>query len=277
MTPPNTDTAPILILGASGKTGRRVAARLRQQGIAIREARRPAFDWQQPETWPAMLHGARAAYIAFAPDLAAPGAIDTMADFARQAALAGLQHLVLLSGRGEPEAEACEQLVQRAGPAWTILRASWFMQNFSEEFLRDAIRQGAVPLPLDGVREPFIDAEDIAEVAVAALLDPARHASQLYELTGPALLSFPGAVAAIGTMLQRDIAYIKVPMEEYFQAMAAQGIPADYAALVRYLFTTVLDGRNENLADGVQRALGRPPRDFTAFGTAAAEAGAWKA
>lgn len=275
MTLPDTDTAPILILGAGGKTGRRIAARLRQQGIAIREARRPAFDWQQPETWPAMLHGARAAYIAYAPDLAAPGAIDTMAAFARQAARAGLQHLVLLSGRGEPEAEACERLVQRAGPAWTILRASWFMQNFSEEFLGDAIRQGAVPLPLDGVREPFIDADDIAEVAVAALLDPARHAGQLYELTGPALLTFPEAVAAIGTALKRDIAYINMPMADYFSAMAEQGLPADYIALVRYLFTTVLDGRNESLADGVQRALGRPAKSFAAYTKAAVMAGAW--
>lgn len=267
--------APILILGASGKTGRRIAARLRQQGVAIREARRPAFDWQQPDSWGAILRGARSAYIAYAPDLAVPGAIETMAAFARQAAMAGLQHLVLLSGRGEPEAEACEKLVQRAGPAWTILRASWFMQNFSEEFLGDAIRQGAVPLPLGDVREPFIDADDIAEVAVAALLNPARHGGQLYELTGPELLSFPAAIAGIGAALQRDIAYINVPQEDYFAAMAEQGLPAEYIALVRYLFTTVLDGRNESVADGVQRALGRPAKSFADFTAAAAATGAW--
>ncbi len=270
--------APILLLGASGKTGRRIAARLTARAVPFRAAGRssqPAFDWQKPVSWPAAFQGCRAAYIAYAPDLAAPGGIDTIGAFAAAAAAAGLQHLVLLSGRGEVEAEACEALVQQAGPAWTILRASWFMQNFSEEFLADGIQAGAVHLPLGAVPEPFIDADDIAEVAVAALTDPARHAGQLYELTGPALLSFAEATQRIGTALGRPLPYIQVPMEAYFAAMAEQGVAPGYIALLRYLFTTVLDGRNASLGDGVQRALGRPPRSFDAFAQAAAAGGAW--
>ncbi len=271
----NSTDSPILVLGASGKTGRRVVAGLAARNLPIRTVSRPAFDWQLPATWPAALAGCRAAYIAFAPDLAVPGAIATMAAFTQAAARAGLQHLVLLSGRGEPEAEACEDLVRRAGPAWTILRASWFMQNFSEAFLADAIKAGNVALPIGGVREPFIDADDIAAVAVTALSDPARHAGQLYELTGPALLSFAEAAAQIGAALGRPVNYEQVPAEAYFAGMADYGLAPDYIALVRYLFTTVLDGRNAHLADGVQRALGRAPVGIDAYARQAAAAGAW--
>jgi uncharacterized protein YbjT (DUF2867 family) len=234
----------------------------------------PAFDWEAPETWAAALDGVRAAYISYAPDIAAVGAAETVAAFARQAAGAGVERLVLLSGRGEAGAERAEQFVRDSGAACTILRASWFDQNFSESYLLEPVLLGEVALPVGDMLEPFVDADDIADVAVAALTEPG-HAGELYELTGPRLLTFADAVAAIGRASGRDLTFVSVSMDDYVATMVEQQVPDEYVQLLTYLFTEVLDGRNAHLADGVRRALGREPRDFTEFARDAAAAGAW--
>ena len=274
-----TSPAPILVLGATGKTGRRVAARLAERGIPVRAGSRsafPAFDWDDRDTWAAALDGVAAVYVSYFPDVAVPGAADTVGAFAAQAAAAGVQRIVLLSGRGEAEAERAERLVQAAGAEWTILRATWFAQNFSESFMAEGVAAGELALPADGVREPFVDVEDIADVAVAALTAPG-HAGQVYELTGPRLLTFGEAVAEIAAATGRDIRYVPVPLDAYAGALGAHGLSEVEVALITYLFSEVLDGRNERLADGVQRALGRPPRDFGDFARTTAAAGAWAA
>jgi uncharacterized protein YbjT (DUF2867 family) len=274
-----TSPAPILVLGATGKTGRRVAARLAERGIPVRAGSRsafPAFDWDDRDTWAAALDGVAAVYVSYFPDVAVPGAADTVGAFAAQAAAAGVQRIVLLSGRGEAEAERAERLVQAAGAEWTILRATWFAQNFSESFMAEGVAAGELALPADGVREPFVDVEDIADVAVAALTAPG-HAGQVYELTGPRLLTFGEAVAEIAAATGRDIRYVPVPLDAYAGALGAHGLSEVEVALITYLFSEVLDGRNERLADGVQRALGRPPRDFGDFARDTAAAGAWAA
>jgi uncharacterized protein YbjT (DUF2867 family) len=271
-------TKPTLVLGGTGKTGRRVAERLAARGVPVRIGSRsatPAFDWDDPSGWDAALAGVGAVYIAFQPDLAVPGAEDTIDAFARRAVARGVEHLVLLSGRGEPEAERCEKIVQEAGVDWTIVRASWFMQNFDESYLVEPLLGGEVVLPLGPVPEPFVDVGDIADVAVAALTEPG-HAGRLYEVTGPRLLTFAEAVAEIAAATGRDIAYVQVPLDDYVAAMRAEHMPDDVVELLTYLFTTVLDGRNAQLADGVQQALGRPPRDFSAFAAEAAATGVWQ-
>jgi uncharacterized protein YbjT (DUF2867 family) len=267
----------ILVLGATGKTGRRVVERLRARGAPTRAGSRsanPPFDWQFRETWAPALRGAAAVYVTYFPDLAVPGAPEAVGELARLAADAGVQRLVLLSGRGEEEAQRSEEAVKAAGIDWTILRSSWFDQNFSEGFLLDAVLEGVVALPVGGVREPFVDADDLADMAVAALTEDG-HAGQLYEVTGPRLLTFADAVAEIARATGREVRFETVPMEAFGAELEKHGMSDDEVWLVRYLFGEVLDGRNESLTDGVQRALGREPRDFSECVRDAAAAGAW--
>jgi uncharacterized protein YbjT (DUF2867 family) len=267
-----------LVLGGTGKTGRRVVERLKARGVPVRIGSRSAerpFEWQDPTTWGPVLQNVGAVYITYYPDLAVPGAADSIQAFVDQAVQSKVRRLVLLSGRGEEEAQRCERIVQNAGVEWTILRASWFSQNFSEAFMRDLVLDGVVALPAGDVREPFIDAEDIADVAVAALTEPG-HAGQLYELTGPRLLTFAEAVGEIAQTTDREITYTPIPQEAFTSALTEQEVPADFVDLLGFLFNEVLDGRNAHLADGVQRALGRAPRDFTDFVRDADAAGAWQ-
>jgi uncharacterized protein YbjT (DUF2867 family) len=262
------DTANItLVLGGTGKTGRRVAQRLTARGVPMRVGSRsgaPPFDWEDRTTWAAALQNVKSVYIAYYPDLAVPGAAATIRSFAELAVQSGARRLVLLSGRGEEEAQQCERVVQAAGTEWTILRASWFAQNFSENFLIEPVLSGVVALPAGNVGEPFIDADDVADVAVAALTED-RHVGQLYELTGPRLLTFAEAVGEIASATGQDIQYVQISHAQFATALADQQLSADVIELMSYLFTTVLDGRNAYLADGVQRALGRAPRDFTTY------------
>lgn len=266
-----------VIIGGTGKTGGRVAERLARRGVPIRVASRssrPAFDWEQPSTWAAALDGARAAYVAYVPDLAVPGAAAAVAEVAALAVKRGVRRLVLLSGRGEDGALRGEQAVAASGAEWAVVRCSWFDQNFSEGAFADAVREGVVAVPDGQTPEPFVDADDVADVAVAALTDPS-HAGRIHELTGPRALRFEEAVGEIARATGRDVRYEPVSVERYTAALAGAGLPGPVVSLVGYLFTEVLDGRNARPTDGVQRALGRPPRDFGDYARAAAATGVW--
>lgn len=272
-----TDTT--LVLGGTGKTGRRVAQRLQERGfpvrIGTRSGERP-FDWEDRSTWPAALEGMRAVYVSYYPDIAAPGAVEVVSSFADLAVSSGVRRLVLLSGRGEEEAERAEQAVLDTGADLTIVRSTWFMQNFSEDYMVDGVVGGEIALPAGDTPEPFVDADDIAEVAAAALTDD-THVGELYELTGPRLLTLTDVAEELSTATGRDIRYVPVSIEEYAAAAAENGVPADVIAILTYLFGEVLDGRNSHLVDGVQRALGREPRDFRDFARDAAGTGVWSA
>jgi uncharacterized protein YbjT (DUF2867 family) len=267
----------ITVLGGTGKTGRRVAERLRARGVTVRAASRggdPRFDWEDRDTWAPALRGASAAYVTFQPDLAAPGAPEAIAALGEVARRQGTSRLVLLSGRGEAQAERAERALAESRAEWTVVRCSWFNQNFSESFFLEPLLGGELALPADGVAEPFVDADDVADVAVAALTDEG-HAGQVYELTGPRLLRFDEAVGEIAAATGRDLRYVPVPVDAYAAALAAENVPGELIEMLRLLFTEVLDGRNSVLADGVQRALGRPPRDFAEFARGAARTGVW--
>jgi len=279
MTDEAQSTGTVLVVGGTGKTGRRVVQRLQARGVPVRVGSRSGetrFDWKDASTWEAALRGVSAAYVTYYPDLAAQGAPEAIAALAQTARRAGTGKLVLLSGRGEVEAQRAEVALQESGVDWTIVRCSWFNQNFSENFWAEPLLAGEIALPAGDVPEPFVDAEDIADVAVAALTENG-HAGRLYELTGPRLLTFADAVAEISTAVDRPIRFIPIPIEAYTKEMAAEGVPDDVASLVVYLFTEVLDGRNAHLSDGVQRALGRKPRDFADYARATAATGVWSA
>jgi uncharacterized protein YbjT (DUF2867 family) len=278
----NTDTRPTanrttLVLGGSGKTGRRIVERLQARHILVRVGSRtaePPFNWEDPSTWGRALEGATSAYISFFPDLAVPGALEAVAAFTAQALDHGTRRLILLSGRGEEEAQRAEQMLQASGADWTIIRCSWFMQNFSEGFFLESVLAGKVALPVDDIPEPFVDADDIADVAAAALTEDG-HVGKLYELTGPRLLTFAQAITEIGRASGRDLHFKSVSMEAFAQALTEQGNPADIVSFLGYLFSEVLDGRNAHLSDGVERALGRKPRDFAEFTRQTASTGVW--
>jgi uncharacterized protein YbjT (DUF2867 family) len=279
MTTTNTSEQHLtLVTGGTGKTGRRVAERLRALGVPTRIGSRSAdlpFDWNDQTTWAPVLDGVSSVYIVYYPDLAVPGAAETIQAFVDLAVEKGVRTLVLLSGRGEEEARRCEEIVQNAGVDWTVLRATWFSQNFSEGFMRDLVLGGTVALPAGEVREPFVDVEDIADIAAAALTEPG-HDGQVYELTGPRLLTFAEAVNEISAATGREVAYAPISHEAFLTALEEQGVPDDYRGLLDYLFREVMDGRNSRLTDGVERALGRPPRDFQDFAREAAAAGSWE-
>lgn len=269
----------ILVLGGTGKTGRRVAERLSNAGHAVRIGSRsaqPSFDWDDQATWAPALEGVKAVYVAYQPDLAVPEALPAVQAFFDKAIESGAKRLVLLSGRGEVEAEQCEAALRATTAEWTILRASWFSQNFSENFWLDGVLAGEIALPVADVAEPFVDADDIADIAFAALTQTG-HEFQLYEITGPRALSFPQAIAEIAAATGRDIRFTRVSPEAYAAELARTDMPANYADLVMYLLTTVLDGRNTPLADGVQRALGRAPIDFSDYVRRTAATGIWSA
>lgn len=270
-------TQAILVIGSTGKTGQRVAARLAERSLPLRLGSRSGatpFDWADRSTWATALQGVRAAYVSFYPDLAVPGAPQTIQAFTDLAASLGVRRLVLLSGRGEPEAEQCEDIVRNSGLEWTVLRASWFAQNFSEGHFLEPILAGEVALPVADIGEPFIDVDDIADIAVAALTED-RHVGQLYELTGPRLWTFKQAISEIAEATGRKIDFIPVSNADYTSALEQAQLDRDTIKLINYLFSEVLDGRNASVADGVNRALGRPPRDFSEYVRVTALSGVW--
>lgn len=267
---------PILVVGATGKTGSRVAANLEEKGLAVRRASRSSdipFDWEKPTTWASALKGVQKAYVTYFPDLAFSGAVEKLDAFTKVASASGLKHIVLLSGRGEYHACLGEEVVRASEIPFTIIRSAWFAQNFSEGYLRDPILAGLLPMPGGDVVEPIIDIDDIADVAVAALTEEG-HLGALYEVTGPRLMTFAEMAEVLAEATGRPIQHIPITFEDFHAGLAqsADDLVADvFTAIAR----ETLDGRNAQLSDGVERALGRKPRDFSAFATAAVFRGAW--
>ncbi|SDK21710.1 NAD(P)H-binding protein [Nonomuraea jiangxiensis] len=273
-------TEPILVVGATGKTGRRVTSLLRGRGADVRAASRRAptpFDWYDTATWEPAVRGAVAAYLVDSQGSDAPAQLREFGELARAA---GVRRLVLLSSRdwavsGGEEYLTGERAVQESGVEWTILRATWFAQNFSEDpLLADQVLAGELRLPTGQGLEPFIDADDIAEVAAATLVEDG-HAGRIYELSGPRLLTFGTAIDEIARATGRDIRYVPVTPEEHAAHLLGRGEDRAFVDLVNTLFSWIRDGHNAHLSDGVRQVLGRPPRDFTEYVTTTATTGAW--
>lgn len=267
---------PILVIGATGKTGSRVATKLEALGHTVRRGTRGAaipFDWETPETWAPALSGVRAAYVTYFPDLAFPGAVEKLEALTVTAKDMGVQHLVLLSGRGEHHARLGEEVVRNSGVDFTIVRAAWFAQNFSEGYLRAPILSGVLPMPGGMIAEPIIDIDDIADVVVAALTEDG-HVGELYEVTGPRLMTFAEMALDLSNAIGQSIQHVPITFDDFHANVAKAG-----DTFVADVFTAIaretLDGRNAHLTDGVQRALGRAPRDFAEYAKATARSGAW--
>jgi len=269
--------SPILIIGKNGKTGARVNQRLQTLGYTTRPVSRstnPSFDWNDPKTWRQAIEGTTSAYVTYQPDLAVPHAEATIKSFIQVASEAGLKHIVLLSGRGEEGAQRSEKILQESGIDWNIVRCSWFSQNFSESFMLEGILAGELVLPAADTLEPFVDADDIADVVVASLTNP-KHRNRLYELTGPRSLNFAQCIKEISEELGRPVKYTPVPVDDYIEALREQGAPEDLQWLLRELFTVVFDGRNCKTMPGIEEALGRPATDFKTYVQKTVKSGVW--
>jgi len=269
-----------LIVGGLGKTGRRVAQRLTALGVRWRAASRSSelpFDWEREETWQPAVRGASAIYLTYYPDVALPGASERIRRLCALAVESEVEQIVLLSGRGEHHVWPSERAVRESGAEFTIIRCAWFSQNFDEGHFLGPILDGELALPAGSVSEPFIDADDIADVAVAALdrSQRARHAGQIYDLTGPRLLSFGEAVREIARVTGRSIRYTPISNAAYAEELALH-LPPPEVAFLSELFGLVLDGHNSLLSDGVERALGRKPRDFSDYVRRAFDSGSWR-
>jgi uncharacterized protein YbjT (DUF2867 family) len=251
---------------------------LMQRGITVRGASRsgtPAFCWEDESTWEPVLTGTSAAYVVYSPEISAPASAHDIGKFAEVAVASGVRRLVLLSGRKEARAQLADQALMKSGAEWTIIRASWFAENFSEDFLLPCILDGEVALPVEDVGEPFVCASDIADVAVAALTDE-RHIGNIYDVTGPRLLGFRQATSEIARACGRSIRFTKVSRQAFRERMAACQIPDDAVQSIDQLFHDVLDGRSEYIGDGVHQELLRDPRDFADYARETADTGVWR-
>ncbi|SUE09389.1 NAD(P)H--quinone oxidoreductase [Rhodococcus erythropolis] len=271
------DIQSAVVIGGTGKTGARVAQRLTAVGIRTRIASRTSgtrFDWNDQTTWQPAVSGVDVAYVTYAPDLAVPESSTHIEELAELAYREGVRRMVLLSGRGEPAAQKAEQVLADTGLEWAVVRASWFAQNFSEGYLLDPIREGRLELPVGEVGEPFIDVDDLADVAVAALTRT-DLLGRVLEVTGPELLTFAEAVEAISAVSGRAVSFERIGLQQFSGGMAEVGVPSDVVELLTYLFAEVLDGRNQSVTGVVEEVLERPARDFTTFAAEAARTGVW--
>ncbi|MFJ3801374.1 NAD(P)H-binding protein [Streptomyces sp. NPDC090088] len=268
----------VVVTGATGRTGSRVADAARAAGLTVRPASRAqGFDWRDRSTWAETLRGADAAYLVFPTDVGSPEATRAVGLLAHEAVALGVRRLVLLSSRGEERARPTEEALRESGADWTVVRAAWFAQNFSEGPLVAELREsGELVFPGGAVREPFIDLRDVAEVVVAALTDGERYAGRALTVSGPRLLTFGEAVAEIAAATGRELSYRAVTAREYGANLAAFGVPEPEVEFLVELFESLLDGRNAYLSDGVREVLGREPRDFGDFVRETAATGVWK-
>ncbi|MAX69729.1 MAG: NmrA family transcriptional regulator [Flavobacteriaceae bacterium] len=268
----------ILVIGGTGKTGSRVVKQLQNRGINPRIGSRsasPSFDWDNKDTWVESLNGIEKMYVTYYPDLAVPGAREAIESLTYLAKELGVKKIVLLSGKGEIEAEACEDIVINSGVNYTIVRASWFNQNWSESFFLDPILSGEVALPMSDVLIPFVDAEDIAEVASTVLLDD-NYNGKIIEITGPELITFKDAVNIIAKVSERTLHFYDISLEQYVDGMRQMQIPNDVIWLIEYLFSHVLTNpNNQKISNDVENVLGRPAKTFKEYAEDTVITGIW--
>ncbi|MFE3400089.1 NAD(P)H-binding protein [Streptomyces anulatus] len=282
MTTKSTPRTPpgILVLGATGKTGRRVVARLRATGTAtVRPASRSGevrFDWTLPDTWEPALAGAGALYLV-APDDPSP-----VREFVSRAEAFGVRRFVVLSGHGIEHAgegfgrgmAAAEEAVRETGAEWTLLRPNNFFQNFDEDLWRAPLGAGHLALPIGDVPEPFVDADDVAAVAVAALTEDG-HAGRTYVLSGPRALTFAEAAETIGRAAGRPVRYEELAPEAYRAELLAQGWPEAAADSLGAMFALHRAGHSAEVTDDIRRVLGREAADLEPWARRIAATGVW--
>lgn len=276
----------ILLTGGTGKTGRRIAAGLAAQGIKPRIASRDVkaagphavhFDWADAATHGPALDGVDAAYLV-AP-AGVPDPLHAMVPFLHAALEAGVRRYVLLSAsslaEGEPMMGQVHAFLRGTAPEWVVLRPTWFMQSFSEQQHLPTIRdEGAIYTAAGDGRVPFIHADDIAAVGVAALLGKVAGDGD-HVLTGPRALSYGDAASIIAAAAGRPVRHQRLSEDALAKRLAGHGLPPPYAAALAAMDTAVAHGSEDRITDAVQVITGRTPISFEAF--AASNRDCWTA
>jgi uncharacterized protein YbjT (DUF2867 family) len=274
----------VLVLGGTGKTARRLAPLLAAGGAQPRTAARSGadvvLDWYDETTHDPALAGVDAVYLV--PPALRLDHPPLVGRFLDRAERAGVRHVTFLSAHGidqaPPEAplRAVElDLASRSGLTHSIVRPSWFMENFSESFFTPGIVQGVVAAPTGDGAEAFIAVDDIAAVAAATLLDPAGHAGVAHDVTGPAALTMAEVAAIVGPHAGREVVHVDVDRDAWVRQTVEAGLPGDYAELLAGLFDLIRAGHGSRPGDTVQRVTGRAPATFEAYAARAADA--WRA
>ena len=255
-----------LVIGATGKTGGRVAERLAVEH-EVRAASRSGqvrFDWADPSSYRPALDAVDGIFLTVPGQ--SPEGPQHVAELLELAADGGVGIAVLLSARAvefHPQGALArvEEAVRDSSLAHTILRPAWFAQNFTEGFLAPD-EHGVVTAPTGDGREPFIDLEDVADVAVAALTGDGARGT--IGLSGSEALSFADAVVLTARAWGRAARFEAIPPNVY-RAQIAAGLPAEYVEWRMAMFDAIRSGRDAYLSSGVQDALGRPARSFSAW------------
>ena len=268
----------VLVIGGTGKTGRRVVERLHETGHNVQVGSRngtPAFNWEDPTSYARALKGMDRAYIVYYPDLAVHGSREAIEKLTEAALKEGLEKVVLLSGKGEKEAEACEEIVANSGLNYTLVRASWFNQNFSEGAFLESVLAGQVALPMPEAEIPFVDADDIADVVAKVLVDDTYN-GQTITVTGPRKMTWDEVVEVMSAGIGREVKYLPVSIDEFREGMKAAGLPDSYVWLFGYLFEEVLGNpENQEVSADVERVLGRTATDFKEYVEKTKATGVW--
>lgn len=267
---------PVLVTGGTGNTGRRVAARLGELGFVARVASRSGsghgqvrFDWADASTHAEALRGVSRVY------LVAPALVDDpspmMGSFIERAISGGVRRLVLLGSSAisedAPGLGAVARRLRETAPEWAVLRPSWFMQNFVDPRQPHAVslqREGVVVTSTGSGRVGFVDAEDIAEVGVRALVDAQSH-DTAHVITGPEALSYGDVAEIVGRVSGRTMRHVAVSDDEARARLVRAGVPDRYAALLVGLDGAIRGGAEDRVTDTVLRVTGRAPRGFAAF------------
>ncbi len=264
----------VLVTGATGTTGSRVVAALSQHGVPTRQATRTPsspgqvrLDWADRATYRDALRGVAAVYL-----IAPIGVVDPVPlvePFLEEALRQGVRRVVQLSSSALPEGApglgAVHRLVRTTMPEWTVLRPSWFMQNFvGQHLVARGVKRGEIVTATGNGKVAFIDAGDIAAVARRALTDDIPHNTE-HLLTGPAALSYADAAAILTQQTGRAISHRSVSAEEMMALIAAQGIPAEFAKVLAAMDADIRGGAEDRVTDTVNAVTGRPAHGFRTF------------
>ncbi|MGW7062212.1 NAD(P)H-binding protein [Streptomyces sp. NPDC054904] len=263
-----------LVIGATGTTGSRTAAQLIAAGRRVRAASRRAtplpdtepvrFDWYDPDSHGPALAGTDRLYLV--PPVGDPDPAAVMLPFLRQARAAGVRRAVLLSSSAIPGGGPAVGEVHQALPGlfaeWAVLRPSWFMQNFTGAHAHaDSIREDGVILTAAGRgRVGFVDADDIAAVAVRALTDDRAPNTDL-DLTGPRALGHDEIAAVLTDVTGRPVVHRHLTHDAMVERLA-EAIPREFALMLAGMDRAIAEGAEDRTTDTVRRLTGRPPSDF---------------
>lgn len=262
----------IFVTGASGNVGREVVSQLKTRLINFRVGRRPnslnanqadnssvVFDYLDPDTFGAAVKGCKAVFLLRPPAISNTKAtLNVFIDIARRELV---EHFVFISVAGAASNpilphHAVEQNLVAHKTGWTILRPGFFAQNLGDAYREDIRTDSRIYVPAGAARVAFVDARDVATVAVMALTDTARHNGKAYTLTGPQALAFDEVATMLSQVLGRSIAYEPANIASYMGHLRARGVPLTQMLVQTALHVGLRFGQAETVDPTLAQLLG---------------------